>query len=221
MAGKIFVVTNQKGGSGKTTTAVNIAGALSHLGYSVVVVDVDAEQASAATWAAVTGELPFKVIRMRLSDVLPREIVALTADHDFVVVDGVPNKDKETIISLLGIADVGIVPMKPTPLDYWSSVDFLREAQGKAQQINPTLKMALLFVMVNKSRKNLLSSVEGMIRDPKRKEYVFKNSIGDRSAIASVPAVGLTICDLPGKAYEAAREELFDVTKEVLKLVGK
>ena len=46
---KTWAVTNQKGGSGKTTSAVNLAAAAGELGRRVLVVDLD-PQASASAW---------------------------------------------------------------------------------------------------------------------------------------------------------------------------
>ncbi len=49
---RTLAVTNQKGGSGKTTTAVNLAAALGEKGQRVLVVDLD-PQASASAWLGV------------------------------------------------------------------------------------------------------------------------------------------------------------------------
>ena len=39
---KVYTITNQKGGAGKTTTALAVAAGLSLKGYSVLSIDLDA-----------------------------------------------------------------------------------------------------------------------------------------------------------------------------------
>lgn len=79
--GKIISIVNQKGGVGKTTTAVNLGAYLSHLGRQILLVDID-PQANATSgigidhknlehgvYEALIGEKPiFEVIKRTLQD---------------------------------------------------------------------------------------------------------------------------------------------------------
>ena len=87
--GKIAVVGNLKGGTGKSTISVNLASALSRHG-SVTLVDAD-EQGTATDWAQ-GGELPITVIPAPLLDDKAsaqwvKKLASLTKKNDYVVID--------------------------------------------------------------------------------------------------------------------------------------
>lgn len=58
---KVIAVLNQKGGSGKTTIATQLARGLQLQGHSVLLVDSD-QQGSARDWRAVDEDNPVPVI---------------------------------------------------------------------------------------------------------------------------------------------------------------
>ena len=84
---RIMAITNQKGGVGKTTTAVNLGAALAVLGYRVLVVDLD-PQGNASTglginvreletsmYDVILHDAPLEDCRSRVFK--PRPVVAL------------------------------------------------------------------------------------------------------------------------------------------------
>lgn len=71
---RVLAVANQKGGVGKTTTAVNLSAALAELGYRVLVVDLD-PQGNATTGVGVNP----RELELSVYDVLMRDVPLVDA----------------------------------------------------------------------------------------------------------------------------------------------
>lgn len=114
----IISLVNQKGGVGKTTLAINLAGALSEKGYDVVLVDAD-PQGSVLQWHSILKDHPFRVTH-RPSAALLGEKRTLSKAADHVIIDAPPAMGDITR-AVIALSDLAIVPVAPSPLDIWSS----------------------------------------------------------------------------------------------------
>lgn len=136
----IIALLNQKGGVGKTTLAINLAGAWAAQGRQVTVVDAD-PQASALDWAQARNHagLPRAFGMLGLPrDTLHQEAPALARGGDHVVIDG-PPRVAALLRSALLAADLVIVPVQPSPLDGWASAEMLRLIE-EARIYKPALR---------------------------------------------------------------------------------
>jgi chromosome partitioning protein len=99
---RTFAVANQKGGVGKTTTAVNLSAALAEVGYRVLVVDLD-PQGNATTGLGINGRnLEHSVYDALLHDVPLEDVIEATAVRNLFVVPAT--------IDLAG-AEIELVPV--------------------------------------------------------------------------------------------------------------
>lgn len=122
----IIAVTNLKGGSGKSTIAINLAVSLIQRGYKSCILDTDTEQRSAMKWQQDRPE--------RLDDIpvfgaevkqLPKLTKELKGSYDAIIIDGAPQLEDHGEVIMV-VSDIVVIPMKPSILDFRSSEQFIR-----------------------------------------------------------------------------------------------
>jgi len=111
-------VLSEKGGSGKTTIATNLATAFHLDGAETLLVDAD-PQGTARDWGAASdADTPVVagVDRPSLDEDVPR----LGSRFDLVVIDGAPRLH-EVLVSAVQASDLVLVPVRPSAADIWSA----------------------------------------------------------------------------------------------------
>ena len=201
---KIIAVANQKGGPGKTTVTMNLAGTLALRGHSVLVADTD-PQGSALRWSASAEEdKPFPAVVSGLAQAgakTHRELQKVFGQYDFILVDCPPAIESPVPQSVLLVADLALLPVIPSPVDLWAAqgiVQLIEHVQG----LNENLKARVLINQAENT--NLSGEVISILSDfgvP-----VMDSQLRRRTAYREAALYGTTVNDLGHKAKPAADE---------------
>jgi chromosome partitioning protein len=108
-----LVVTNLKGGVGKTTTAVYLAAAAVARGHEVLLIDSD-RQASSAEWLE---ERPLEGVEV-VEAPSERTLLRAMSRHDGLVVVDTPPGDERIVQAAINEADAVIIPTRAGGVEY-------------------------------------------------------------------------------------------------------
>jgi chromosome partitioning protein len=114
---KTILIANPKGGSGKSTLSVNIAGYLANRGQRVALLDLDRQQ-SASRWLALR---PDDLPPIRLLESKKEE----SQRNDWLVIDSPAALHGKNLAHAVKLASKIIVPVAPSLFDLQASRDFL------------------------------------------------------------------------------------------------
>lgn len=108
--GTVIAVSQAKGGACKTTTSINLAGALNEIGYKAIVVDIDTNKPDASAWASVANNIDF-VKTINIDNILD-ETLNYKAKYDYVIFDCPPNYLEAGLKGIM-LSDFVILPASP------------------------------------------------------------------------------------------------------------
>ena len=137
MLSKVITISQQKGGTGKTTLAVHLALALiKYHNLKVAIIDTD-PQGSLGKWFMIRTEkknsddsLTFKTASLWGAQY---ESKTLKKDHDIVIID-TPPKIESDARPAIEAADLVLIPMSASHVDFWATgaiVDIAKKANKK------------------------------------------------------------------------------------------
>lgn len=211
---KIILVTNQKGGSGKTNTAVNLAAGLHHLGNSVILVDSDPQNTVVQWFENGAGQIPFPYTDLSgaKKNLVP-EIQKLLGTYEYIVIDGRPSLETD-MEALIVISDMVVLPLRPSLADYQATWPIINVIEEVRSQYNESLRFSLLLNQVlGESRLLTKGCIDGIAE----KQYPRCSTlVAFREIYAHAYANGVTVFESKGKTARDASQEVLAMTRDVL-----
>ena len=183
MLSKIITISQQKGGTGKTTLAVHLAMAfIKYHNLKVAIIDTD-PQGSLGKWFMIRTEnkvsnenLTFKTASLWGAQY---ESKSLKNDHDIVIIDTPPKIESDARPSIEA-ADLVLIPMAASHVDFWATgaiVEIAKKANKKIlAQINRSSQRSKLIDKTKDFIKSLdLQSTETIIGN----RQIYTSSMGE------------------------------------------
>jgi chromosome partitioning protein len=144
-----ILVTNAKGGCGKSTIATSLAAYFASEGYATALVDFD-PQASALTW-----------LDQRPSEFAPIAAVAgfesglktVPRGTEYVIIDSPAGSHGKDLTELVRKAETIVVPVLPSPIDIKAAERFVEELLHISKVADKKAKAALV---ANRVKENTL-----------------------------------------------------------------
>jgi chromosome partitioning protein len=139
----IIVCGGEKGGTGKTTLATNAAVHRALGKRDVLLLDVD-RQGSASRWAQIRIKEKRKpaIQSMAKHGIVDEAVRDVAKRYDDIIIDSGGGESQELRSALL-VADVFVVPIRPSLLDLWTSEN-LEELVRLARGFNRKLRLMLV-----------------------------------------------------------------------------
>lgn len=216
MAAKVIAVVNQKGGAGKTTLAMLLAGSIGDAGHRVLVADAD-PQNTAIRWASAGDAFPADVEDVSSEEgKLHKHLRKCEDDYEYIVIDSPPAATAPVTASALKYAHIALVPVIPSPLDLWAS-EMIRDAIDLAREKNPDLQARLV---MNQLQPNTLISKEVIGLLPDFGIPLLSATLRQRTIYKECATGGHSIDSLGSRAQMAAKEVDF-LRRRVLALLKK
>jgi chromosome partitioning protein len=201
--GKIIAIANQKGGVGKTTTAINLAASLAALEFKTLIIDADPQANSTSGLGfnpkEVTRSIPSHIdlvgAEIEMINLKNREgkmkdaLVSIKEDYDFIIMDCSPSLGLITINSLTA-ADSVIIPVQCEYYALEGLGKLLNTIKIIQSRLNPELVIEGILLTMYDLRLRLSNQVVNEVNSH-FKNMVFETIIPRNIRLSESPSFGI------------------------------
>lgn len=210
-----IVFANEKGGTGKSTTAVHIAVALAAQGHRVAALDLDVRQKTLARYLdnrAATArrrkiELPMPrhgVLDLLTPAGVQQESQSLGFGHDFVIID-TPGRDDPVTRAAIALADTIVTPINDSFVD----LDLIGQVDPETYRVKkPSFYAELIWDLRKERAKVDGTTVDWVILRNRLQQLHARNMERVASAVTDL-AKRVGYRPIPGLSERVIYRELF------------
>lgn len=205
--GHVITVAQQKGGSGKTTIAANLAVGFARAGKSVALLDTD-PQGSLGRWFMTRREQGAEDLEFSTASAwgVSYECDKLRKLHDYVIVDTPPKVDAD-LRPALRESDLVIVPVSASQVDVWATESVLDLARREGRETLVVLNRA-------KTGTRVLAEVSAALSELETTQA--KTALGNRVAYAETLGQGRGVLERGKGPWTAEIDGLLGEVEAVL-----
>jgi chromosome partitioning protein len=202
-----IIVTNAKGGCGKTTITTNIASHYAEQGKTVRLFDHDS-QGSSLSWLSRRPETAAPIVGVDASKNSDHRLtrswqLRVPPETDVALIDSPAGTDITELTTLFQRNDSILIPVLPSPIDIHATAHFIKEmlTTGGARK-----RMIRLAVVANRVRKNTLMyhSLERFLFSL---NIPFISSLRDTQLYAKAIEMGIGVQEIPSSRNKPDREQ--------------
>src|SRR5436190_469792 len=194
--GSIYAIANQKGGVGKTTTAVNVAACIAEAGYPSLLVDID-PQANATVGLGHPKDTQPSIYDVLTGAARAQDAIVRSSTRGLHLLPANPD---------LAGANVEL-PRRPG-----SETSLLDTLQLVQRELNPRLTVAGMLLTMHDGRTRLARDVEREVREH-FPALVFDTVIPRNVRIGEAPSFGRPV--IHHDPHCAGSDAYFELAKEV------
>lgn len=200
----IISILNQKGGTGKTTLAVNITREYVKRDMRALLVDSDS-QGSAQRWHERSGGELIDMTCLPMNT-LDKDVLKFSDRYERIIIDGVPRISPLTICAIKA-ANLILIPVQPSPYDIWATEDLVRNVKDRIEMTEGKTRAAFI---VSRKIKGTNIGKEIYAELEKLELPVFTNGTHQRVDYATSVEKGVTVI-----------ESNSDASKEICMIVNE